>query len=137
MYIQQDSTKIKKHSALVQSDTNITSHDETNVTLYDDTNLKDSLPQQTTEQTKSHKHKKFDEIFVPPKENAVENIVQQRTIQELDRKVQEVISKADKLIETNHLDVTIEEKESQWQDNQDSQELDSIISQLEEVSNED
>jgi hypothetical protein len=82
---------------------------------------------QTTTNTKTIK--KFDDVFKEPKEDIAEEIASKRNIQALDEKVQNVISQGDMIIKKNNLVVKTDIQDIDTQD----KELDSLISQIEEV----
>lgn len=92
----------------------------------DNSNL---LSKQTNKTTSSHS---FKNIFKKPQENPIENISQNQDIQKLEKDIQNTISKANSIIQKNKLTVDTPNKS-----HKDHTEMDSLISQLEEVANDD
>ena len=83
---------------------------------------------QVTPDTNNLKHKKFNDIFKAPKENIVEEISENKDIQELDIKVNQIITNANSIIKQHNLTIKMK------QIKENTPEVDSLISQLEEVS---
>jgi hypothetical protein len=125
MYALEDS-KINRGEVVQLADKNRTAIYKPTSDELNSTTLKHTTTQTITN-TKTIK--KFDDVFKEPKEDIAEGIASKRDIQALDEKVQNVISQGDMIIKKNNLVVKTDIQDIDTQDG----ELDSLISQIEEV----